>query len=86
MHSGIDSKTCGDFFAGCHSYRSLPLHAGIISGHPVYITDNENRLIAISPCIPLQMNRGPTDEWLLEDFDLIEEIYKGKASIVFKVR
>ena len=61
------------------------LVSGIVTAHPVYITDNKRRLIGISPSIPLQMSLRVDGQWSLEDFDLIDEIYRGKASLVYKV-
>ena len=58
-------------------------HTGIVTDHPIYITDGQCRVVAIAPCIPLAMQRN--GDWSLEDFDLCKELYRGKASILYKV-
>jgi hypothetical protein len=35
--------------------------------------------------MPLSMQRNG-NEWSLEDFDLCKELYRGKASILYKAR
>jgi hypothetical protein len=65
-----------------HHLASRP-HVGIVTDHPIYISDGQSRVIAIAPCIPLAMQRN--GDWSLEDFDLCKELYRGKASILYKV-
>ena len=62
---------------------SLSTSTGIIKDDLIYITENQRRVIATSPSIPLAMRR---DTWELENLSLEEEVYRGMASIVYKVR
>ena len=63
--------------------HSLSLSLSTSADDLIYITENQRRVIATSPSIPLAMRR---DTWELENLSLEEEVYRGKASIVYKVR
>lgn len=74
--------------AAMHTSNAPDLHvtghisAGVIRDHPVYISENKSRVTVFAPSIPMAVQR---ETWSLNSFTLVEELYRGKASRVYKV-
>ncbi|GAX80680.1 hypothetical protein CEUSTIGMA_g8115.t1 [Chlamydomonas eustigma] len=61
--------------------HAITASTGIVVGHPIFITDGEQRTICVSSTLPPAMQRSST--WKLEDFDLHKELYRGKSSLLY---